>query len=177
MSVASLLAAIALNAALAHSPRTIPAEFAKHPAASTLRGKSHALLLDTAEKRRFRTMLRTESAEGANFNGHYRVASWGCGTNCIEWAVVDLAKGKVWMAPEAAHSCWVPEAPDDPEITDWFEMYEGSSLLYLYTCRDRENDRTFDSRSVYEWSEGELRLIRVDQVRSLRADATLRNDP
>jgi len=168
---ARLLAAIVLNAALAHAPRTIPAEFAKHPAASRLRTRPHALLLDTAEKRRFRTMLRTESAEGPNFNGHYRVASWGCGTNCVEWAVVDLASGKVWMAPEPAHSCWVPEAPDDPEIPDWFEMYKNSSLLYLYTCRDRENDRTFDTRSVYLWSEETLRLIRVDPLPSLQADA------
>jgi hypothetical protein len=171
MPPATLLAAIALNAALAHSPRTVPAEFAKHPAESRLRGKSHALLLDTAEKRRFRTMLRTESAEGANFNGHYRVASWGCGTNCIEWAIVDLASGKVWMASEQAHSCWVPEAPDDPDIPDWFEMYKRSKLLYLYTCRDRENERTFDSRSVYVWANGDLRLIRVDPLRSHHADS------
>jgi hypothetical protein len=171
------LAAIALSAALAHAPRTIPPTFAKYPAASHLRARPHALLLDTAEKRRFRTMLRTESAEGANFNGHYRVASWGCGTNCIEWAIVDLASGKVWMAPEQAHSCWVPEAPDDPEIPDWFEMYKSSSLLYLYTCRDRENERTFDSRSVYVWSAGSLTLLRVEPVRSRRGDATLRNDP
>src|SRR5437870_3521698 len=99
------IAAIAFSA-FAQSPARIPPEFAKYPGESRLQTHPHALVLDTKEKRRFRTMLRSAAAEGTNFNGHYRVASWGCGTNCIQWAIADLTNGKVWMAREPAHSCW-----------------------------------------------------------------------
>src|SRR5882724_1498999 len=133
MRISCAVVAIVFSAALA--PR-IPPGFGKYPGESHLLTRSHALLLDTKAKRRFRTVLRSEAAEGANFNGHYRVASWGCGTNCIQWAIADLSNGKVWMAPEPAHSCWFPDASSDSRVMDWFEMYKNSSLLYLHTCQD-----------------------------------------
>lgn len=44
----------------------------------------------------FRTELREAAAEGANFAGHYRLASWGCGTACFQWAIIDIKSGRVF---------------------------------------------------------------------------------
>lgn len=43
----------------------------------------------------FRTELREAAAEGANFAGHYRLASWGCGAACFQWAIIDVKSGRV----------------------------------------------------------------------------------
>lgn len=45
--------------------------------------------------RKYKTRLRAALAEGANFNGHYAVALWGCGTGCQESKIVDIETGKV----------------------------------------------------------------------------------
>lgn len=46
--------------------------------------------------RLFRTELREAAAEGANFAGHYRLTSWGCGAACFQWAIVDVKSGRVF---------------------------------------------------------------------------------
>jgi hypothetical protein len=33
---------------------------------------------------------------GANFAGHYRLTSWGCGTSCLQWAIIDVKSGRVF---------------------------------------------------------------------------------
>src|SRR5579863_10367620 len=58
---------------------------------------SHATL-DTQSNpvaRTYRTVLRREMSEGANFAGHYRLAVWGCGSSCAMFAVVNLNTGRV----------------------------------------------------------------------------------
>lgn len=113
--------------------------------------------------RRYRTVLREAAKEGVNFNGHYRVARWGCGTNCISWAVIDLATGRVWMAPEMLTSWWSPG--EQPENTpDWFEFSPTSALLYVHTSEGRRKDRTFDTRHVYVWKNGAPRLLRKEKL-------------
>src|SRR4051812_16159107 len=36
----------------------------------------------------FRTNLRNAAKEGVNFAGHYILATWGCGTNCSQSAII-----------------------------------------------------------------------------------------
>ena len=137
----------------------IPTEFASHPPAARLTKPAAKPDVRTGRGHRYRTLLRDEAKEGVNFNGHYRVARWGCGTNCIEWAVIDLATGRVWMAPEPVTSYWSPLQPDDAKVPDWLEFYTGSALLYVHSWSQRRNDRTFDTRSVYVWKNGAPRLL------------------
>lgn len=78
----------------------IPADaprFKDFPALGGLKGKS-ATPKVRADKRSwlFRTELREAAAEGPNFAGHYRLASWGCGAACFQWAIIDLQSGKVF---------------------------------------------------------------------------------
>ena len=45
--------------------------------------------------RMYRTVLQGKIAEGPNFAGHYRVAVWGCGSSCAQFAVINLRTGRV----------------------------------------------------------------------------------
>src|SRR5215831_11081735 len=48
--------------------------------------------------RMYRTVIRQEMSQGANFAGFYRVAIWGCGSSCAQFAVVNLETGRVITA-------------------------------------------------------------------------------
>jgi hypothetical protein len=45
----------------------------------------------------FRTVLREAARKGPNFAGHFTVATWGCGTNCIVVAIIDARNGRVFF--------------------------------------------------------------------------------
>ncbi len=45
--------------------------------------------------RKYKTLLRDALKAGADFNGHYTVAIWGCGTGCQESKIVDIETGRV----------------------------------------------------------------------------------
>lgn len=143
-------------------------EFANYPAEGKLAHRPAALKLTTPAARRYRTVLRTEAKEGANFNGHYRVAKWGCGTNCVQWAILDLDSGKVWMAPQTLLSCWTPDLPEHDDVTDWFEAHRDSRLLYVHDCTSDPPVRVWDRRRVYEWVGGRLRLVRTESLIGVR---------
>jgi hypothetical protein len=44
-------------------------------------------------------MLREGAKQGPNFAGHYTVVMWGCGSDCMEVAVVDAKTGHVYFVP------------------------------------------------------------------------------
>lgn len=46
----------------------------------------------------FRSVIRRQTREGPNFAGHYRVAVWGCGSSCAQFAIVNLKTGRVLTA-------------------------------------------------------------------------------
>lgn len=43
----------------------------------------------------FQTTIAEQTAEGPNFAGHYTVATWGCGTECQGFAIVDSITGDI----------------------------------------------------------------------------------
>jgi len=53
----------------------------------------------TPEVRRFRTVIRQGAKGDPNFAGYLRVVSWGCGSNCHLFALVDMKTGKVSIVP------------------------------------------------------------------------------
>src|SRR5204862_3984791 len=81
-------------------------EFAKYPPAARLHKPAATPDVRTGRAHHYRTRLREEAKEGANYDGHYRVAMWGSGWNCIEWAAIDLATVKVWMACQPVEASW-----------------------------------------------------------------------
>jgi hypothetical protein len=45
--------------------------------------------------KRYKEALSASASQGPNFAGHYRIVTWGCGTACLELAIVDLENGRV----------------------------------------------------------------------------------
>jgi hypothetical protein len=58
-------------------------------------------MLTTRAERMFQTRLKDAAHEPPNFAGHYTIAIWGCGSECMSGAVVDLKSGKVFSPPLA----------------------------------------------------------------------------
>ena len=139
-------------------------EFAQYPAEAPLIGPPAKARLTTPEAKRFGTVLREAAAQPPNFNGHYRVASWGCGSNCLAWAVVDLQTGEPWVAPIVAGSCTGSHEPPGAKAPDWFDIRMNSSLLYLHDCSGENHRRSFDIRHVYVWSDKQLKLLRTERL-------------
>jgi len=63
--------------------------------------------------RMYRTAIRQEMRQGANFAGLYRVAIWGCGSSCSQFAVVNLKTGSVITAQGVENVSHVDFAADD----------------------------------------------------------------
>jgi len=139
------------------------AEFAKYPAETALKNPAAPVRMETSRAREFRTVLRREAVVGPNFNGHYRIAKWGCGTNCIEWAVINLVNGSTWFAPHPQSSCFVPEGSIENAHSDWLESRVDSRLFYIYGC-SKPSNRTFNRRYVYEWKNARAALRRVEHL-------------
>jgi hypothetical protein len=76
--------------------------FADYPGAPAYHGRNATPLLVTKEARQFRTMIRDGASQKPNFDGHYIVSTWGCGTDCETGAVIDAITGKVISLPVVA---------------------------------------------------------------------------
>jgi hypothetical protein len=77
-------------------------DFTAYPGAAAYRGPDAAPVLATKEAREFRTMIRAAAREKPNFDGHYIVSTWGCGTDCEMGAIIDAITGKVMSLPVVA---------------------------------------------------------------------------
>jgi hypothetical protein len=138
-------------------------DFARYPANVGPLQHPVAPRVASGKAHRFRTVLRQAAANGPNFNRRYRTVVWGCGTNCVEWAIIDLSDGSVWFAPQPLGSCWSPVEPAGLSWPEWIETRIDSRLLYAHECSpNRVADRTFNQRRVYEWREGQLHLLREE---------------
>ncbi len=87
--------------ALGKAPATAP-KFGDFPAAVVSIAKPAAVDLRSAQgARQFRTVLREGAADGPNFAGHYTIVGWGCGSSCLDWAIVDALNGQVFFSPDS----------------------------------------------------------------------------
>lgn len=102
LAVASALSlALLCPAATAATPKA-PPKFTDYPI--TVRDQPRAgppppLRLTTRTARRYTTVIHNAYKEPPNFAGHLRVASWGCGTDCRNFAVLDQNTGQAYTLP------------------------------------------------------------------------------
>jgi hypothetical protein len=74
-------------------------KFADYSGAAIYNGRNAAPVLATPDARRFRTRIREGAREKPNFDGHYVIVGWGCGTQCWNGAIIDVITGKVVLLP------------------------------------------------------------------------------
>ncbi len=109
--------------------------------------------------KRYRTVLRSEMAEGANFAGHYRVAIWGCGSSCAMFAVINMNDGRVMTAKGVAYISMVRLATDDPGGI----LFKASSNL-LMVVGDPEEDESRAGAYYFALRNEHLQLIHRTRV-------------
>ncbi|HJU18756.1 MAG TPA: hypothetical protein VJ770_20070 [Stellaceae bacterium] len=103
----SAMALVAVTVLLALAPawgQEQSPRFADHPGAARFTGRNAVPVLASAEARRFRTMIRDGARRKPNFDGHYIVTTWGCGTDCEMGAIIDAISGGVVSLPVVAGS-------------------------------------------------------------------------
>jgi hypothetical protein len=94
----------------------------------------------------YRTVIRQQMREGANFAGHYRVAVWGCGTSCAQFAVVNLNTGRVITTDGIHNVSGVYFAADEflPNTESeggGFRFRKDSRLLVLLGAMNEDDSR------------------------------------
>jgi len=94
--VATLLSVLLLFVLPVFGQNPQPYLFARYPAPAPYKGKPAPPKLTTRSQRKLRTVLRQGAQKGPNFAGRYTIVEWGCGSNCVVFAVVDAANGNVY---------------------------------------------------------------------------------
>ncbi len=101
------LASCFLMLSLANAQSDVP-QFTDYRVTSAYIGKPAPVILNSRDKKMFRTRLREAAKERPNFAGDYVLTTWGCGTSCITGAVVNLRTGRVVFLPGSI-CCWQGE--------------------------------------------------------------------
>lgn len=132
--------------------------FERYPAraAPAPRTPAKSPRLNSKAARLYRTVIRTEFAEPANFAGHYRVAIWGCGTDCRNFAIVDKYSGATDTMPGVRAISGVM-GNDDERV----DFRANSSLLIVAGCfnEDCDDSNAKAARFLYEWTGTRLRPV------------------
>jgi hypothetical protein len=153
---ASALLLIQLWAAalLQQGVRELPG-FDKYPVDNSYQGPPATLNTSYSKlARAYRTRLREGAKKGPNFAGHFTLVSWGCGTSCQEWAIIDARMGRVfdWVVRSTAGGEFYPNSRllivDSPKLVR--EMFGGPPPVNCAVC---------GSPGAYEWVGTEWRPI------------------
>lgn len=148
------LAALALLVLGSQAPaRDVRPGFADYRVAEIFRGTPAAVRLTSPGARMFRTQLRVQSGRGANFAGHYALATWGCGSGCSDGAIVDVRTGEVWF-PDLWHSVIVPYTT----LINGAFFEPNSELLVVRGALSNERRGV----AYYRWHGNQLNLLRFD---------------
>jgi hypothetical protein len=128
-------------------------EFKDYPVTNIFKGKPGAVGLNSdPQARMYRTQLRTQTKEGANFAGHYHLCEWGCGTECEAFAIVDCANGKVHFSKELPFVSWAKWRDEKFGL----EFRKDSRLLIVRGSRQEEEAM---GTYFYLWDGKNLRLL------------------
>jgi hypothetical protein len=120
------------------------------------RGNAVPVQLLTRQARTYRTVLREGAKKGPNFAGHYTIVTWGCGSSCIQFAIVDARTGRVYFPPfyVAFGSNLRGKSLRDREP---LRFRRDSRLLIVTGSRNEKGEGVY----FYEWVNGTLKLIRA----------------
>jgi hypothetical protein len=141
-------------AAAVHATTGGQPEFAQYPAhmAPATTGLAKALHFSTDQGRRYRTAIRQAAQQGPNFAGHHRLATWGCGTDCRGFAIVNLKTGQVYTHPHIQLVAGVMGNGDER-----LAFRADSRLLVISGALDDDPART--AQFFYLWQGRRLQLL------------------
>jgi hypothetical protein len=130
------------------------AEFAAYPAGPAFPYPPALPRLASAEARKFASQIREKAAAGPNFAGHYTIATWGCGSTCVGFAIVDARTGAVHFHPEIARVMQVPYQAEHV-----LQYRVDSRLLVIAGETEGPSGQSDVGRFRYAWTDDRFSLI------------------
>lgn len=103
--------------------------FDDFPVKDVFKGKPAKVKITSPKDREFSTRLHEISGQKPNFAGHYTLASWGCGSSCIQTVAIDARTGRVVWLPFTV-CCW------DVDVNEPIEFTRNSSLIVVHGSRN-----------------------------------------
>jgi hypothetical protein len=156
ITIKGITAFLAICVASAQAPQQVP-RFEDYPVTNIFSGTPAPPILDTSEKRLYRTRIRDGVAKGLgvtrdgveqpgpNFAGHFILVEWQCGSPCGMMAMVDAVSGRVYSLPLSKGLALPAIGPGDPgECAQW-----GYALVEF-----RQNSRLVAVTANPEWKKG-----------------------
>ena len=122
-------------------------------------------LASNKNARMYRTNLRNAAQEGVNFAGKYVLASWGCGTGCLEAAIINARTGQVFFPSVlqgiSAGFC------DLPDYTETLVYKPDSRLLVLSGFKGGAQNGSNKKCGIYylEWTGANFRQVKYTAKR------------
>jgi hypothetical protein len=121
-------------------------------------------LSSDSETRMYRTRIKEWSKVKPNFAGHYILATWGCGTECVQMTIIDAKTGKVFHpsgvtsnAANNVHDALIDGKPNWPNEGS-IKFQANSELLVLIGMPEEDTKRR--GISYYIWHHNRLSLVR-----------------
>jgi hypothetical protein len=134
--------------------------FADLPAPQTFSGKAAPPQVTEGKAHTYRTRLREGAANGPNFADHYTVVIWGCGTDCVEFAIIDAKSGAVFFpAFLPVESVFERDAEGKTTITPRKVEFRRDSRLLVVTGTIRGGG--LNHRHFFEWTGKGLKLVQA----------------
>lgn len=121
--------------------------------------------------KQFKTIInRAYNAKKPDFAGYYSVASWGCGTACVEYAMIDRRNGKVSslgdLAYEASeHGLSCDDVPDGMLYGGHTFYYKPNSRLLVEEsfCATNEQGQEVYLNKYLLWNEKSKSFSLIDE--------------
>lgn len=148
-----LLSLVFSGSALANP--TFEYKFQKFPTKEKYKGTPAKPIIKTQGDRLFRTRLREAAAKGPDFAGHFKVATWGCGSDgCTSFRIIDSNTGEILpVGGTVSRSC---RQDNDEDIL----VYQPNSRLFIINGNlDDERLGVF----YYEFKNKKLILLKEAQ--------------
>jgi hypothetical protein len=105
------------------------------------------------EAKTWRTQLIAAANNGSNFAGHYTIATWGCGTSCVAFGIIDAITGKVYFPKNLSRVGWAGWQGKEHGLK--FRL--DSNLLIVYGSPNEEEKKGI---FYYIWKNNDLELIK-----------------
>jgi hypothetical protein len=140
-------------------------QFEDYPATRTISNPRRPRL-NSRLARNYRSVLRNGMAEGPNFAGDSRVVSWGCGSACFEWAIVNGRTGTVYFPPEEIASHFGPSHFRDAALHfrhDSRLLITVGSHIVLHP-EERPMETWYEGAFFLLWNGRTLRPLRIVPV-------------
>jgi tetratricopeptide (TPR) repeat protein len=146
-------------------PTIMLPRFEDFPALETYTGKPATPDVKSQPKAwEFRTMLRENAKDGVNFAGRYVLASWGCGSGCLDGGIIDTKTGQVYFDPFLDVLLWPGPGSAEFQITpesefEHFRFRSNSRLLVTFGTPNKPGSIDIPTLKILLWEQPKLRLL------------------